>query len=155
SKYDVIIFPHVGGNAQSQVNGIPKTGSAPLPYKKSQEFPSLGANDQADDIRGGMGFEGLVELVKFVQQGGTLITEGSTSTILPEYNVTQAVTVENPAQLFVRGSIVRGVFADKPSPLAYGFEGRQLPVYFNQDPVLAITRAPAGGGFGSGRGGAP
>ena len=138
SRYDVIIFPHVGGNAQSQVNGIPKTGSTPLPYKKSQEFPSLGANDQSDDIRGGMGFEGLVELVKFVQQGGTLITEGSTSTILPEYNVTPAVTVENPSQLFVRGSIVRGMFADKTSPLAYGFDGRQIPVYFNQDPVLAI-----------------
>ncbi|MGH9309102.1 MAG: M14 family zinc carboxypeptidase, partial [Vicinamibacterales bacterium] len=26
-KYDVIVFPHVGGNAQSQVAGIPKTGS--------------------------------------------------------------------------------------------------------------------------------
>jgi hypothetical protein len=155
AKYDVIIFPHVGGNAQSQVNGIPKTGDAPLPYKKSADFPSLGANDQADDIRGGMGFEGLVELVKFVQEGGTLITEGSTSTILPEYNVVTNVTVENPAQLFVRGSILRGVFADRTSPLAYGFEGRQLPVYFNQDPVLAISRAPAGGGFSGGRGGAP
>ena len=28
AKYDVIVFPHVGGNAQSQVNGIPKTGDA-------------------------------------------------------------------------------------------------------------------------------
>ena len=150
STYDVIIFPHVGGNAQSQVNGIPKTGDAPLPYGRSPEFPSLGANDQSDDIRGGMGFEGLVELVKFVQQGGTLITEGSTSTILPEYNVVTGITVENPSQLFVRGSIMRGVFADKTSPLAYGFEGRQLPVYFNQDPVLAI--GGGGGGIG-GRGG--
>ena len=34
-KYDVIVYPHVGGNAQSQVNGIPKTGGAPLPYKKT------------------------------------------------------------------------------------------------------------------------
>ena len=33
-KYDVIIFPHVGGNAQSQVAGIPKTGSMPLPYRR-------------------------------------------------------------------------------------------------------------------------
>ena len=40
SRYDVIIFPHVGGNAQSQVNGIPKTGSAPLPYKKPRSFPA-------------------------------------------------------------------------------------------------------------------
>jgi hypothetical protein len=148
SKYDVIVFPHVGGNAQSQVNGLPKTGNALLPYKKTQEFPSLGANDQSDDIRGGMGFEGLVELVKFVQQGGTLITEGSTSTILPEYNITSGITVENPPNLFVRGSVLRGVFVDTKSPLAYGFQGTQLPVYFNQDPVLTVAA-----GFGGGRGG--
>jgi len=150
AKYDVILFPHVGGNAQSQVNGIAKSGTAPLPYKKSAEYPALGANDSADDIRGGMGWEGLVELVKFVQAGGTLVTEGSTSTILPEYNVTTGVTVENPASLFVRGSILRGVFADKKSPLAYGFDGTQIPVYFNQDPVLSVA---SGGGFGGGRGG--
>jgi hypothetical protein len=149
AKYDVIVFPHIGGNAQSQVNGIPRTGSAPLPYKKSAEYPALGANDAADDIRGGMGWEGLVELVKFVQAGGTLITEGSTSAILPEYNVTNAVSVENPAGLFVRGSILRGVFADRRSPIAYGYDA-QLPVYFNQEPVLSA--GGGGGGFG-GRGG--
>jgi hypothetical protein len=149
-KYDVIIFPHVGGTAQSQVNGIPKIGKTPLPYRKSPEFPSLGANDSSDDIRGGMGYEGLIELVKFVQQGGTLITEGSTSTILPEYNITAGVTVENPSGLFVRGSVLRGIFTDKESPLLYGYRGNEVPVYFNQDPVLAVS---AGGGFGGGRGG--
>src|SRR6185295_13772901 len=95
AKYDVIIFPHVGGTAQSMVNGTPKNSGAPLPYKKTAEFPSLGYMDQSDDIRGGMGVEGLYELYKFVQQGGTLITEGSTSTIFPEYNFTNGVTVEN------------------------------------------------------------
>ena len=54
-----------------------------------------------------MGVEGLVELAKFVQEGGTLITEGSTATIFPEYGITTGVTVEEPAQLFVRGSILR------------------------------------------------
>ncbi len=120
-KYDVIIFPHVGGNAQSQVNGIPKTGSLPLPYKKTPETPNLGAQDQADDIRGGMGWDGLMELVKFVRQGGTLITEGSTATIFPEYNVTSGVSVESPDGLFVRGSVMRGVFTDRRSPIAYGY----------------------------------
>ena len=38
---------------------------------------------QSDDIRGGMGLEGLAELAKFVQEGGTLITEGSTVHDLP------------------------------------------------------------------------
>ncbi|MEO5894378.1 MAG: M14 family zinc carboxypeptidase [Vicinamibacterales bacterium] len=149
-KYDVIVYPHVGGNAQSQVAGIPKTGAAPLPYKKSAETPNLGALDQADDIRGGMGWEGLMELRKFVEQGGTLVTEGSTATIFPEYNFTTGVTVENPTGLFVRGSVVRGVFTDRRSPIAYGYDA-QLPVYFSQSPVL--NAGGGGGGFGGGRGG--
>jgi len=148
-KYDVIVYPHVGGNAQSQVAGIPKTGATPLPYKKSAETPNLGSPDQADDIRGGMGWEGLMELRKFVEQGGTLVTEGSTATIFPEYNFTTGVTVENPTGLFVRGSVVRGVFTDRRSPIAYGYDA-QLPVYFSQSPVLSA--GGGGGGFG-GRGG--
>jgi hypothetical protein len=145
-KYDVIIFPHVGGTAQSQVNGIPKTGSLPLPYKKTAETPNLGAQDQADDIRGGMGLEGLTELVKFVREGGTLITEGATSTIFPDYNITSGVTLENPGGLFVRGSIMRGIFADRRSPIAYGYDA-QVPVYFSQEPVLNVGT----GGSGVGR----
>ena len=138
SKYDVLIFPHVGGSAVAQVNGIARTGNAPLPYKKTDATPNLGALDSSDDIRGGMGLEGLAELSKFVQQGGTLITEGSTATIFPEYGVTTDVTVEEPPTLFVRGSILRARISDAKSPIAYGYAGNELPVYFNQAPVLNV-----------------
>jgi hypothetical protein len=90
--------------------------------------------------------------VKFVQEGGTLITEGSTATIFPEYGITTGVRVEEPAALLARGSILRAHFSDMKSPIAYGYGGADVPVYFNQSPVLA-----AGGGgfgaFGGGRGG--
>jgi hypothetical protein len=156
AKYDVIIFPHVGGSAQSQVNGMPMTGSAPLPYKKTAEFPNLAYVDSSDDIRGGMGLQGLLELAKFVQDGGTLITDGSTTTIFPAYAITTGVTVEEPAALFARGSILRSRFVDKKSPIAYGYDGSDLPVYFNQSPVLNVSRSGGFGGFGGGgRGGAP
>jgi hypothetical protein len=152
-KYDVIIYPHVGGSAQAQVNGIPKTGSTPLPYKKTADTPNLGAVDEADDIRGGMGWEGLMELVKFVREGGTLITEGATSTIFPEYNVTSGISIESPDGLFVRGSVMRGVVSDRRSPIAYGYDA-QVPVYFSQDPVLNVAGAGVGAfGGGGGRGG--
>jgi hypothetical protein len=145
AKYDVIIFPHVGGSAQSQVNGMPMTGRAPLPYKKTEKTPNLGFVDESDDIRGGMGLAGLLELATFVEQGGTLITEGSTTTIFPQYGITQGVTVESPAQLFARGSILRAKWGDTKSPIAYGFDSSaDLPVYFNQDPVL---NAGSGGGI--------
>lgn len=153
AKYDVIIFPHVGGNAQGQVNGIPKNGKAPLPYQKTAATPNLGALDQSPDIRGGMGVEGLMELYKFVQSGGTLITEGSTATIFPEYGMTSGITIEPSTALFARGSIFRSRIADKKSPIVYGYEGDQMPVYFNQDPVINVAAGGGGGGgFGGGGG---
>ncbi|MEO8726033.1 MAG: hypothetical protein ABI383_07890, partial [Acidobacteriaceae bacterium] len=148
SKYDVILFPSVGGSSVSQVNGIPKVGTDPIPYKKSDLTPNLGANDSSDDIRGGMGIEGLTELTKFVQQGGTLITEGSTSMILPDYGITTSITVEHPTQLYVKGSILRGIITDKKSPITYGYDGNQLPIYFSQEPVLHVNATPGFGGFG-------
>ena len=35
TKYDVIVFPNVGGTTTSQVNGLAVSGSAPLPYKRT------------------------------------------------------------------------------------------------------------------------
>ena len=148
SKYDVIVFPTVGGSSVSQVNGIPKTGADAIPYKKSALTPNLGVEDSSDDIRGGMGIEGLTELVKFVEAGGTLITEGSTSTILPDYGILSGVTVEHPSTLYARGALMRGMIADKKSPIVYGYAGDQLPVYFNQDPVLAARGATPAGRYG-------
>jgi len=158
AQYDVVLYPHVSGNAQSMVAGVPLTGKTPMPYKSTKEFPSLGLPDSTDDVRGGMGIDGLMNLYRFVEQGGTLITEGATATLFPEYNFTPGVRVEAPERLFARGTILRGVITDAKSPLAYGVADAQLPVYFNQSPVLAVGAGPgafAGGSFGGGaRGGA-
>jgi hypothetical protein len=147
-KYDVIVFPHVGGTATSQVNGF-AGGAEPVPYKKTELTPNLGVQDSSDDIRGGMGFEGLMNLRQFVADGGLLITEGSTSTIFPEYNLVSGVTVEEPAGLFARGVVMKSVFADRKSPIAYGYDADVLPIYFSSGPVLNV----GGGGFGGQRGG--
>jgi hypothetical protein len=151
-KYDVIIFPHVGGTAESQVNGV--QGAQPIPYKKSDLTPNLGVQDSSDDIRGGMGFEGLINLMKFVQDGGLLITEGSTSTIFPDYHLVSGVTIEEPTGLFARGVVMKSVFADRNSPIAYGYDSDNLAVYFSQGPVISAGGAGGGFGGGGGRGGA-
>ena len=141
-KYDVIIMPHIGGTVQSMVNGIPKTGATPLPYKKTAEFRSFGTPDSSSDIRGGMGLDGVKNLYDFVQQGGTLIVEGSTSEIFPSYNLAPGVTIEQPDSLFARGSIMRGEITDMSSPIVYGYERDQIPVYFNQGPVMRVATGP-------------
>jgi hypothetical protein len=146
-KYDVIVFPSIGGSSISQVNGIAKTGE-PIPYKKSDITPNLGVEDSSDDIRGGMGIEGLTELVRFVREGGTLLTEGSTTTILPDYGILNSVRVEHPTTLYAKGSIMRGMIADHKSPIVYGYTGDDLPIYYSGDPVL--SSGPGAPGIGPG-----
>jgi len=138
ARYDVIVFPNVGGTPASQVNGLPMSGSAPLPYRRTAETPNLSNLDSSDDIRGGMGPEGLQELAQFVRQGGTLLTEGSTAALLPAYGITAGIAAEEPLADQVHGAVLRGMFADRRSPIAYGYDRVDLPVYFNSMPVLTV-----------------
>ena len=142
-KYDVIIYPTVGTSAREQLVGVAMNGNVPIPYKKTALTPNLGALDSADDIRGGLGADGLAELQKFVREGGTLIGDGSTVELLASFGVAPGVTVTKPSELFVKGSLLRGHFADPTSPLAYGYRGQEMPVYFSEGPVVSI-----GGGAG-------
>ena len=96
-----------------------------------------------------MGLDGLAELVRFVREGGTLLTEGSTTTILSDYGVLNSVRVEHPGTLYTKGSIMRGIIADHKSPIVYGYTADDLPVYFSAEPVLSA----GGGGPGVGVGG--
>ena len=166
-KFDVILYPH-GGSGVGNVGGGGGGGgrggrgggagaNEPVPYKSTKEFPALGFPDSTDDIRGALGEEGMKALYAFVQQGGTLITEGNTSAILPEMNLTPGVKVEPANGLFARGTILRATISDAKSPLVYGYAQTDVPVYFSQAPVLnagagAQTVADAATGRG-GRGG--
>jgi len=148
AKYDVIIFPHAGQGGTALITGGVQ-GSEPRPYKKTDLTPNVGTIDSTDDMRGSIGIQGLMELHKFVDEGGVLITEGATSTVFPEYNLTPSITIETPDNLYVRGSVLKTLLADKTSPVLYGYDQNALAVYFNQAPVLRV-----GGGFGrGGRGG--
>jgi len=147
AKYDVIVFPHTRGSATSIVEtGV--AGASPRPYKKTDLTPNLGVPDSTDDMRGGLSREGLRELELFVQQGGVLITEGTTATIFPEYKLTSGVTVENPGNLWVPGSVLKAEFRDSTSPLAYGYDQKTIGVYFDEAPVLRVGSAVGGGRFG-------
>ena len=150
SKYDVIVFPHAGQGGSALITGGVQ-GNEPRPYKKSETTPNVGTVDTTDDMRGSIGVEGLLELLKFVQEGGLLITEGATSTVFPEYNLTPGVSIETPDNLYVRGSILKALLGDRASPVLYGYDQNALAVYFNQAPVMRV--GAAAGGFGGGRGG--
>ncbi|WP_375403604.1 M14 family zinc carboxypeptidase, partial [uncultured Sphingomonas sp.] len=140
AKYDVIIYPTVGPTAQDALAGVPKDVGEPVPYRKTALTPHLGQLDSADDIRGGLGVDGLAELKKFVEAGGLLMGDGSTAEMLAEFGVAPGVTLSRPPELYTKGAIMRGVIADKASPLTYGYRGEAMPIYFSQAPVLSIGR---------------
>ncbi|WP_293380697.1 M14 family zinc carboxypeptidase [Phenylobacterium sp.] len=148
-RFDVILYPTVGSSARDQIVGVAMNGDVPIPYKKSDLTPNLGVLDSADDIRGGLGADGLAELQKFVKAGGVLIGDGSTVELLANYGVAAGVSVTAPADLYTKGAIMRGVFTDQASPIAYGYAGKELPIYFADAPVITVA-APGQNGFGGG-----
>jgi hypothetical protein len=151
SRYDVIIFGPAPGNSQRVVNGLPVRGQ-PVAWDASIG-PNIAASpDTAADIRGGMGLQGLVNVQRFVEQGGLFITIAGNSTIPVDYGIIDGVSVVQPRELRARGSVLDSVVADRKSPVAYGY-GERLPVYFNQGPLLEVSQlAGLMGGFGGGGG---
>ena len=149
-KFDVIIFPPVGGSAQTIVNGMPMRGD-PIPWKASQVTPNFASSpDQTDDMRGGMGVTGVANVQKFIEDGGLFITIGGVSQIPIDYGITNGVSIQQTERLQARGSIYNSTFSDRKSPIAYGYDAA-LPIYFNQAPVFQVATG-GGGGFGGGGG---
>jgi hypothetical protein len=149
-KYDVLIFPPVGGSAQTIVNGTPRRGD-PIPWKQSEITPNMGFSpDQTDDMRGGMQLRGVMHLQKFIEEGGLFITITNISQIPIDYGITTGVSIQQSQQLQARGSVYNATFADRGSPIAYGYD-ESLQVYFNQAPLFQVSAIP--GGFGGGGGG--
>ncbi|MDX2030310.1 MAG: M14 family zinc carboxypeptidase [Blastocatellia bacterium] len=168
-KYDVIIWGPVGGSSQSIMRGVPKRGETepPIPWQKSDLTPNMGQSpDTTADMRGGMGLIGVANLQKFIESGGLFVTIGANASIPIDFGITEGVSIQESRALQARGSIYNAGFADRKSPIAYGYD-EQLAVYFNQAPLLQVggleglgrggggLAAMAGGGAGrpSGRGG--
>ncbi len=152
----MIIWGPVGGTAQSLVRGIPNRGAndSPIPWQKSDLTPNMGQSpDMTADMRGGMGIVGVANLQKFIEGGGLFVTVGSNASIPIDFGLTEGVSIQEARTLNARGSIMNASFADRKSPIAYGYD-EKLSVYFNQAPLLQVAAGGPGGGFGGGgRGG--
>ncbi len=138
AKYDVIVLPLQGRAPQDIVFDIPVKGK-PLPYKPSAQFKSLGMYGESDDIRGGMGVEGIAELRKFVEQGGTLITTGNASAVPASYGIVSDVSVGAPgAGFYAPGPIVKAKLLQPASPIFYGYTAETMPVRWATDTLFTV-----------------
>ena len=145
SKYDVILFPPVGrGAGQAIITGMPMYGN-PLPWKTTELTPNIGKIDSTDDMRPGMGWEGLANLQAFVRAGGVLVTVDDTANFAVQFGFTQGVSVTPATRLKITGAVLRSKVVDGASPIAYGYEDG-LSVYSSDGPIFGVSNTVAGRG---------
>lgn len=142
SLFDVIIMPQGRSSPQALVQGTTEAGP-PIPWMQTDEYRAIGVVDATDDLRRGMGYEGLEKLKQFVKAGGVFITEGATTAFPIEMAITRRVSIRTTRQLTARGSVLGTTIDDSSSPIAYGY-GEKLAVYFNQRPVFQVNRSVGG-----------
>jgi hypothetical protein len=139
---DVLIYGHVDLELAEQIQGLPKAWG-PMPYKATPQTPSFGKPAESDDITGGIGWEGLAQLQRFIEDGGLLVTLGSGSMLPLEAGIVRGVrrssggvprstqgggadsaAAAQQAATRTPGAHVRVTFDRPDSPLAYGYPAR-------------------------------
>jgi hypothetical protein len=144
AKYDVIIFPTGGRNAQSVVSGMPMYGN-PLPWKVTPLTPNLGKTDETDDMRPGLGWNGLDHLQQFVRKGGLLIAANDTANFAVTFGFAPGVGIGGGSRLKVTGSALRSKMVDAASPIVYGYADN-LAIFASNPPVFGLSNMAGGGG---------
>jgi len=144
AKYDVILFAPIGVPANAIVDGLPMHGN-PLPWKTTSLTPNLGKIDSTDDIRPGLGWSGLANLKKFVQQGGVFLTVDDTAGFAVNYGFTPGVSIARANRLRAVGDILRTRTVDAASPIAYGYAD-SLAMYCSNGPIFNLSNIAGGSG---------
>jgi zinc carboxypeptidase len=148
ARYDVILFPPVGfaSSPTAIIHGIPMAWGNPLPWKNTPETPNLaGKNDSTDDMRPGLGWDGLAKFEAFVHKGGVLLTATDTSRFATETGLTAGVNTSSSQKLKIVGSVLGARLVDGRSPIAYGYD-EKLSVYCDNGPIFSLSNIAGGRG---------
>ncbi|MEO8460791.1 MAG: hypothetical protein ABI451_09700, partial [Dokdonella sp.] len=136
-------FAPVGvGNTQRLVDGLPMWGN-PLPWKTTALTPNIGKIDATDDIRPGLGNDGVVHLKQFVRDGGLLITSEDTAEFAIDQGMAPGVFVTPKKSLRVVGSILQAQIVDRDSPIAAGYD-EKLALYSSEGQSFKLSNMVTG-----------
>jgi len=141
-RIDVLLYGHVDLELAEQIQGLPKAWG-PMPFMKTARSPSFGTPAESADITGGIGWEGLAQIQKFVDEGGLLVTLGSGSMLPLEAGIVRGVrrasggvprstqgggsssaAAAQEAAARTPGAHVRATFVKSDSPIAFGYTPR-------------------------------
>ncbi len=97
------------------LDGMPMWNNA-MPWQKTDLTPNLGRIDSTDDMRPGLGYDGLAHLKKFVEQGGLLITCEDTAQFAIETGLAPGVSIAPSADARVVGTVLNTVVRQPRQP---------------------------------------
>ncbi len=139
ARIDVLLYGHVDLELAEQIEGLPKAWS-PMPFKKTPQTPSFGTPAESDDITGGIGYGGLGQIQRFIDDGGLMVTLGSGSMLALEGGLVRFVrrssggvprstaggggassAASQQAATRTPGAHVRVTFDRPDHPIAYGY----------------------------------
>jgi hypothetical protein len=157
ARIDVLLYGHVDLELAEQIEGLPKTWS-PMPFKKTPQTPSFGSPAESDDITGGIGYEGLAQIQRFIDDGGLMVTLGSGSMLALEGGLVRFVrkssggvprsvaggggasaSAAQQAATRTPGAHVRVTFDRSDHPIAYGYPTHTY-VFRQNFPLYNIPR---------------
>ncbi len=150
AKYDVIIFGPGGGAGRSVIEGMPMWRN-PIPWKNTPETPNIGKITQTDDMRPGLGYQGLENLQRFVKNGGVYIGAVGSAQFAIDYGMSNGVSMSTAGRGTVTGTFLRTRVVDDASPIVYGVSDG-IAAYTDNGESFNVS-ATAGGGRGGGGGG--
>ncbi len=138
ARFDAVLIPDVRGQLEQLVHGIDRKWG-PMPFTRTAEFPSHGAPDETQDMTGGMGFEGLASLQRFVEGGGLLVTLGNPTRLVAEGGISRALSSRSSGDLFHPGSVVRAKARRPDHPVLYGYP-ETFHLFRGNAPLFAVDR---------------
>jgi hypothetical protein len=141
ADYDLILVPNQARNSKALLSDIPK-GKIPLAYTKTPQFKFLGDYGSSEDITGGMGAQGVAEFQRFTEQGGLLVTLGSSSAFPADLGIIPKIDAGTPTtRFYAPGPIVEAEIVQPTNPIFYGYSGKTIPVRWANGPLLRMESA--------------
>src|SRR5262249_46363084 len=142
----VILFPPVGINASANaiIQGTPTAWGNPLPWKNTPLTPNLvGKNDSTEDMRPGLGLDGVAKLESFVERGGVLLTVDDTAQFAISIGMGTGVNAARSEKMKIVGAVVGTQLVDAASPIAYGYD-EKIPAYCDDGLVFSLSSVASG-----------
>jgi len=136
--YDVIVMPSQGRGGRSIVLGL-EPQDEPIAYTRTDEYRNLGMYGSSEDITGGMGLEGVLELQRFLERGGVLMTLGSTTFFPTEFGLVRDIgSSRTSGNFYAPRPIVEAEILRPENPIFYGYTEATVPIKYTNGPLLQV-----------------